>query len=410
MRKESFPLLAANPDLVYLDSGATSQKPKQVIERVEKFYLQQNANPHRSLYALAEASTIEYENARETVAKFIGANSQSIAFTSGTTMGINTIAYAWARRNLKLGDGILATVMEHHANLVPWQIMAMEEGINLQLVDISTTGVLNLDNMEDKLKAGKGKIRLVCVAHVSNVTGTLNPIKEITSIAHRYGAVVLVDGAQAMGHLPVNVTDLNVDFYVFSGHKMLGPMGSGAVYVHPDRFPEMGVMFGGGGIITRVTKDEPFFKPMPFRLEAGTQSVADQVGLATAMEYLDNYMNGMEGVEEYIHYIGDYAWEQLSQIPNIKLLGPGPGKDWAASLISFTLDHKDAPNSSLVSDTFLTEELGASNIAVRNGMFCAQPLIEELGLNSAVRASFHVYNDRNDIDKFVESIKQIQKS
>lgn len=413
MRKNDFPLLVRNPNLSYLDSGATSQKPQVVIDRVAKFYLEENANPHRGIYELAEKATNEYENAREVIAKFIGAKtSKSIAFTSGTSMGTNVIAYAWARENINPGEGILSTIMEHHANLVPWQSMAQSKlGVNLQLVGMSDDGVLDLNDMEDKLKSGNGKIRLVCVSHVSNVLGTLNPIKEIATLAHRYGAVILADGAQAMGHLSVNVTDLGVDFYVFSGHKMLGPMGSGAVYVHPDRFSEMGIMFGGGDMISRVTPDEAFFRPMPYRLEAGTQCVADQVGLATAMNYLDSLPCGMKSVEEYIHELGNYAWSELSKIPHIKLLGPGPGQNWSASLISFTLSHKDAPNSSAIDDSFLAEELGINEIAVRNGLFCAQPLVEfRLGLKSAVRASFHIYNDKGDIDNLVKKIKKIQNS
>jgi len=410
--KHDFPLLMNCPNPTYLDSAATSQKPQVVIDRVVEFYSEQNANPHRGIYGLAENATNEYESARKAVAKFIGAETKSVAFTSGTSMGTNVVAYAWARENINPGEGILSTIMEHHANLVPWQAMVQSKlGVNLQLVGMSDNGILDLNDMEDKLRTGKGKIRLVCVGHVSNVLGTLNPIKEIATLAHRYGAVVLADGAQAMGHLPVNVTDLGVDFYAFSGHKMLGPMGSGAVYVHPDRFREMGIMFGGGDMISRVTPEEAFFRPMPYRLEAGTQCVADQVGLATAINYLENLPGGMKGVEEYIHGLGNYAWAELSKIPHIKLLGPGPGQNWSGSLVSFTLNHKDAPNSSAVDDIFLTEELAAEEIAVRNGLFCAQPLIEfRLGLKSAVRASFHIYNNMEDIDKLVETIKKVQNS
>ncbi len=276
-----FPIFSAAADLVYLDSAATSQKPQLVIEAESRFYLDCNANPHRGIYPLSEKATEMYEQARVEVARFLGAPTpECIAFTSGTTMGINVIAHAWARKNLQAGDVVLTTIMEHHANIVPWQLLAEERDIVLKFVEMSDDGVLDLANLESQLQAGN--VKLVCVAHVSNVLATRNPIRRITRLAHKYGAAILVDGAQSTGHMPVNVSNLDVDFYVMSGHKMLAPMGSGALYVATRRHQEMGVMFGGGDMISRVTPERAWFKPMPHRLEAGTQNVAGAVALAEA--------------------------------------------------------------------------------------------------------------------------------
>jgi len=406
--KTDFLLLTNKPGLVYLDSAATSQKPEAVISAVIDFYLLRNANPHRSLYPLADEATAALENARETVARFIGAKApNSIVFTSGTTMGTNVVAYAWANNNLKAGDIIISTIMEHHANIVPWQNIANSgSGISLQLVGMSDDGILDLGDLEQKLIDGGGRVKLVCVGHVSNVLGTLNPIRKIATLAHRYGAAILVDGAQAMGHMKVNVSNLNVDFYAFSGHKMLGPLGSGALYVAPRRHLEMGIMFGGGDMISRVTPERAWYKPMPYRLEAGTQSVADIVGMEAAIKYLESF--GMNNIHKNIKRLGTYAWNKLKEIPNIKLLGPGPGKDWSGSLVSFTFDHDGAPNAARIKDSELATELGKRNICVRSGLFCAQPLVENrLRLSGSVRASFHGYNDSADVDKLVFEIKNI---
>lgn len=405
--RSEFPFFAANQGITYLDSGATAQKPKSVLDAEIAHYTNCNAPTGRSLYPLAKDATEAFDDAREYMAHFFGAqNPTSIVFTSGTTMGANIVAYAFARRNLKEGDTVLSTLMEHHANLVPWQILRDERGINLQLVNISEDAILDLSDLREKLSTGK--VRLVCVSHVSNVTATLNPVKEIIELAHKAHAAVLIDGAQSTGHMPINLSELGADFFISSGHKMLGPMGTGVLYVHPDRFDEMGVMFGGGDMISRVTPDEAWFKPMPTRLEAGTQNVAGFIALAEAAYWLHGFSGGLKGVEKHIRSIGTYAWEQLAQIPNIKLLGPGPGPNSAMSLVSFTFDHCGCPNRKRIKDMNLAVKLGEQGICVRSGVFCAQPLVDyHFKLDSAVRASFHVYNDFHDVDRLTKTILDI---
>jgi len=405
--KTEFPFFVTNCDIVYLDSGATAQKPRSVLDAEMTHYIDCNAPTGRSLYSLANSATEAFEEARRRMANFIGAEDpSSVVFTSGTTMGVNIVAYAWARENLKKGDMVLSTLMEHHANLVPWQILRDERDIGLELVKISVDAVLDLDDLNDKLSTGK--VKLVCVGHVSNVTATLNPVKKIIESAHRAGAVVLVDGAQSIGHMPIDVADMNADFFACSGHKMLGPMGTGILYIHPDRFDEMGVMFGGGDMISRVTPERAWFKPMPTRLEAGTQNVAGAIALAEAARWLDDFPGGLAGVEEHIRSLGDHAWERLSQFENIKLLGPGPGPDSAMSLVSFTFDHIGCPNRKRIKDMKLAINLGESGICVRSGVFCAQPLVDDhFKLDGAVRASFHVYNSFDDIDRLIEAIRDV---
>jgi cysteine desulfurase/selenocysteine lyase len=405
--KSHFPFFTTHPDITYLDSAATAQKTKSVLDAEMAHYTDCNAPTGRSLYPLAKNATEAFEKAREHMAHFLGAeNTASIVFTSGTTMGTNIVAYAWARENLEEGDAVVSTMMEHHANLVPWQILKKERGITLELVEITNESVLDIPDLEKKLSSGR--VKLVCVGHVSNVSATLNPIKKIVELAHRAGAAVLVDGAQSTGHMAVDVSEIGMDFFACSGHKMLGPMGTGVLYVHPDRFGEMGVMFGGGDMISRVTPERPWFKPMPTRLEAGTQNVAGAIALAEAARWLNDFPSGLEEAERHIRSLGNYAWEKLSLIPNVRLLGPGPGENSSMSLVSFTFDHEGCPNRRKVKDILLAIKLGDRGICVRSGIFCAQPLMEfHFGLDSAVRASFHVYNDFGDVDRLVEAVDDI---
>ncbi len=409
--RRDFPLLLKAENLVYLDSGATAQKPSCVINAEIGHYLNCNAPTGRSLYPLATDATERVEVARERIANFIGAStSASLVFTTGTTMAINIVAYAWARQNLKAGDVVLTTMLEHHANIVPWLMLKEEIGIDLQFVRLNRhDAVLNLEDLHEKLK--NGRVKLVCVSHVSNVTATLNPVNAITSMAHEFGAAVLVDGAQSTGHMPVNVAELGCDFFAFSGHKMLGPMGTGALYVNPSRFSEMGPMFGGGDMISRVTTTQAWFRPMPTLLEAGTQNVAGIIALATACNYLDGLPGGLFAVDQYIYRLGKYAWNKLMDIPNIKLLGPGPGSDSTMSLVSFTFDHDDALNRSRISNEALATKLGERNICVRSGLFCAHPLLNDYFRLpfGATRASFHVYNTMEDVDRLIEAVLAITK-
>ncbi|MDD4412541.1 MAG: cysteine desulfurase [Patescibacteria group bacterium] len=405
--KKSFPLLANNPDTIYLDSAATSQKPQSVLNAELEHYLNCNAPTGRSLYPMANAATEALNQAREEIARFIGAeNTASVVFTSGTTMSTNTVAFAWARKNLKAGDKILTTIMEHHANIVPWQILSEDIGTILDFVHLDNNALLDLTEMENKLSVGD--VKLVCVGHVSSVTATLNPVKKIIALAKKYGAKILVDGAQSTGHIPIDVNDLNPDFYACSGHKMLGPMGTGILFVHPDRFNEIGTMFTGGDMISKVTPTEPWFKPLPTKLEAGTQNVSGFIGLAEAARWLNNYPDGLIGVERYIKSLGTYAWQELAQIPNILLLGPGPGDSCSSSLVSFTFNHPACPNRKKIDDMILGEKLGEQNICVRSGIFCTEPLFShQLNLKGATRASFHIYNTKEDIDQLVQAIQKI---
>ena len=405
--KAHFPFFTTHHDITYLDSGATSQKAQSVLAVEMAHYTDCNAPTGRSLYPLAKNATEAFDEARGYMARFLGAeNPASIVFTSGTTMGTNIVAHAWARKNLKEGDVVVSTLMEHHANLVPWQILREERGIRLELVKITNGSILDISDLEEKLSSGG--VKLVCVGHVSNVSATLNPIKKITELAHLAGAAVLVDGAQSTGHMPINVAESGMDFFACSGHKMLGPMGTGVLYVHPDRFGEMGVMFGGGDMISRVTPERAWFKPMPTRLEAGTQNVAGAIALAEAARWLSDFPGGLTEIEKHIRSLGNRAWEKLSQIPNIKLLGPGPGPDSAMSLVSFTFDYRGCPNRKRIKDMDLAVKLGERGICVRSGVFCAQPLMEfHFCLDSAARASFHVYNDFGDVDRLVEAVNDI---
>lgn len=398
--RRDFPLLAEQPRLVYLDSAATSQKPCGVLRAMARYYGSENANTHRAAYELARRSTERFEEARAIVAQFLGAaNAQDIAFTTGTTMGINTVAYAWAQRNLVEGDVVLFTQMEHHSNIVPWQELAKRTGIRCQAVFVTDDGVLDLDHMEYLLS--HERVKLVSVAHVSNVLATRNPVAHIARMAHKYGAAILVDGAQAAGHMPVNVVDLGVDFYAMSAHKALGPMGIGALYVHPNRQPEMGPFFGGGEMITDVTLTGSTYKKFPQLLEAGTQNVGGAVGMAAAMRYLMDI--GMDQVEQHVARLGAYARANLQKVQGIKLLGPNDAANSAHSLVCFTFDYDGAPAETRVHNDVIVAALDQERIAVRSGRFCAQPIIERMGVmpDGAIRASFGVYNTFQDVDKLL---------
>ncbi len=402
--KSDFPFFATpeNQGIIFLDSAATAQKPLVVLEALSTFCKEINANVHRGVYLISQKATDAFEEARRISARFLGAESEKcIVFNSGTTMGINTIAYGWARYMLN-GKKVLVSQMEHHANIVSWQVA----GLELDAIGMNEDGTINLNDLESKLKSGE--FGLVAVCHVSNVLGTLNPVKEISQIAHKHNVPVLIDGAQAAPHLPVNVTDIGCDFYAMSGHKALGPWGTGVLYINPSRHSEMHPFFGGGDMITNVTMSGSEFKKVPYLLESGTQNVGGAVALAKAFEYMDSI--GRENIELYVNSLGSYAWSMLSRIPGIKLLGPEPGINRSSSLVSFTFEYDDAPH--WIDNDAVASALDSKDICVRHGRFCAQPTVKWARLmpNGAVRASFHIYNTFEDVEKLAAVITRIEQT
>ncbi|TMC38713.1 MAG: cysteine desulfurase [Chloroflexi bacterium] len=393
-----FPILSRQihgKPLVYLDSAATSQKPAVVIDAMDDYYRRYNANPHRGVYTISEEATAAYESARQRVATFINAASpKEVIFTRNTTEAINLVRYSWGRVNVRSGDRILLTEMEHHSNLVPWQLLAQEQGARLEFLCIDDDGLLQLDQLERKL-AG---VRLLALTHQSNTLGTINPIKAIAAAARRAGAVVLVDGAQAVPHMPVDVQDLDVDFYAFSGHKMCGPTGIGVLWARRALLESMPPFLGGGDMIKRVKLNEATWNDLPWKFEAGTPSVAEGIGLGAAVDYLSQF--GMERVRSHERTLVDYAMEKLQEIPGITLYGPrDPGIHGGA--ISFTL-----PN---IHPHDLATLVDREGIAVRAGHHCTQPLMDRLGVPATTRASFYIYNRVDEVDQLVGGIQKAQK-
>ena len=396
--RADFPILSRQihgKPLVYLDSAATSQKPAVVIDAMDDYYRRYNANPHRGVYTISEEATAAYESARQRVATFINAASpKEVIFTRNTTEAINLVRYSWGRVNVRSGDRILLTEMEHHSNLVPWQLLAQEQGARLEFLCIDDDGLLQLDQLERKL-AG---VRLLALTHQSNTLGTINPIKAIAAAARRAGAVVLVDGAQAVPHMPVDVQDLDVDFYAFSGHKMCGPTGIGVLWARRALLESMPPFLGGGDMIKRVKLNEATWNDLPWKFEAGTPSVAEGIGLGAAVDYLSQF--GMERVRSHERTLVDYAMEKLQEIPGITLYGPrDPGIHGGA--ISFTL-----PN---IHPHDLATLVDREGIAVRAGHHCTQPLMDRLGVPATTRASFYIYNRVEEVDQLVGGIQKAQK-
>ena len=396
--RADFPILSRKvhgKPLTYLDSAATAQKPEVVIKALEDFYREHNANVHRGLYVLAEEATEMYEQARHTVAEFIGADSpEEIVFTRSTTEAINLVAYGWARHNLKKGDAILLTEMEHHANLVPWYMLADEIGVELRFAAVTSDGRLDQADFEKKLAGTK----LVTVTHASNVLGTINPIAELTKLAHEAGAKVLVDGAQAAPHLPLDMCELQSDWYAFSGHKLFGPSGIGVLRTHRPVYDEMQPMLGGGEMIKSVGLGTVEFADAPAKFEAGTMPVADAVGLGAAIEYVQKL--GLNNIRAHEQELTGYALEKLGAVDGLTIYGPADPAD-RVGLVSFTVEGIHAHD--------LASLLDQDGIAIRSGHHCAQPLHAKLGVPATARASFSTYNSTDDVDRLVESIKVAQK-
>ena len=396
--RADFPILGRRINgkpMVYLDSAATSQKPAAVIDVMDDYYRRYNANPHRGVYTISEEATAAYEGARQRVARFINAGSpKEVIFTRNTTEAINLVRFSWGRANIGAGDGILLTEMEHHSNLVPWQLLASEVSARLEFLCIDDDGLLQLDALERQLDG----IRLLAITHQSNTLGTINTIKAITDAAHRAGALVLVDGAQAVPHMPVDVQDLGVDFYAFSGHKMCGPTGIGVLWARRALLEAMPPFLGGGDMIKRVKLTEATWNDLPWKFEAGTPSVAEGIGLGAAVDYLTQF--GMDAVRAHERTLVDYAMEKLQDVPGITVYGPRDPEVHGGA-ISFTLPDIHPHDLATLVDR--------EGIAVRAGHHCTQPLMDRLGVAATTRASFYVYNRPDEVDQLVDGIQKAQK-
>jgi cysteine desulfurase/selenocysteine lyase len=395
--KSEFPILHQQVNgrqLVWFDNAATTQKPRAVIDRLSKFYERENSNIHRAAHTLAARATDAYEGARETVRKFLNAPStKDLIFVRGATEGINLVAQAWGRRNIKEGDEIVVTHLEHHANIVPWQMLVAEKGAKLRVAPVDDRGQIILEEYEKLLNP---RTRLVSFTMVSNALGTITPAKQMVELAHRHGARVLVDGAQSVSHLRVDLQSLDPDFFVFSGHKVFAPTGIGVVYGKTEVLEAMPPWQGGGNMISDVTFEKTTFHPPPMRFEAGTGNIADAVGLGAALDWVMRV--GLENIAAYEHELLEYATECLGEVPGLTLYGTAPEK---AGVLSFTLEGQK------------TEQVGAlldrEGIAVRSGHHCAQPILRRFGLEATVRASLAPYNTREDVDALVAALKRIQE-
>ena len=389
--KKDFPIFSGS-DLVYLDNAATTQKPQSVLDEVDSLYREANANVHRALYALGSEATERFENSRKKVAKYIGANSEKeIVFTSGTTESINLLARSIGN-TLKPGDEILISEMEHHSNIVPWQMAAQRTGATLKYLSIKETGELDISNPE---KYFTSNTKIISLTHMSNVLGTINPIKKLSAKAHQVGAIMIVDGAQGASHLPVDVKELGCDFYAFSGHKMLGPTGIGVLWGKTEHLDGMDPFMGGGEMINTVTMESSTWNDIPYKFEAGTPNFAQAVGLGAAIDYLQNI--GMDSVAAHEQKLIKYALGKLNQIDGLRIHGSAKDR---GGVISFNMDG--------IHPHDLAQFLNEDNIAIRVGHHCAQPLLKALGETATARMSFYIYNDESDVDKFCESLETIK--
>ena len=397
--RKDFPILeretANGKRVIYLDSTATSQKPLQVIEAMNDYYRRSNANIHRGVHTLAEEATSLYEGARERIAKFIhAATSREVIYTRNTTESINLVAYSWARANLKAGDLVILTEMEHHSNLVPWHMLQAERGIELEFIPVTEDGLLDLEAYKTLLNRTP---KLVSFTHMSNVLGTINPAAEIIKLAHAAGAVTLVDGAQSVPHLAVDVQALDADFYAFSAHKMCGPTGMGVLYGKSALLEAMSPFLGGGDMIKEVKLRS--FRPntLPHKFEAGTPAIAEAIGLGAAVDYLTQI--GISDIAAHEHEITEYALERLEEIPGIKLFGPSADKK--GGVAAFTLEG--------VHPHDVAQILDQDGIAVRAGHHCAQPLHEKFGIPATSRASFYLYSTKDEVDMLVKGLYKVKE-
>jgi len=391
VNRADFPLLAANPDLHYLDSAATSQKPRAVLDAMMYYYTHDNANPHRGAYALSARATERYHQAREDIARFIGvADASRLIFTRGTTESLNLVAGAWGRANVGAGDEIVVTGLEHHANFVPWQQLATEKRAALRICGLTADGRIDLDHLASLVGP---RTKVVAFAHVSNALGTINPVAELSAIARRVSAVVVCDGAQAAPHLPLDVDALDIDFYAFSGHKMLGPMGCGVLVGRRELLEAMPPYQTGGDMIEYVGDERTTWNVLPHKFEAGTPNVGDAVGLAAACGYLGRL--GMANVREHEQAITALATERLCAIPGVRVYGPTPAQ--RSGVVSFTVGD--------IHPHDLATILDEAGVCIRAGHHCAQPLMRRLEVPATARASFYIYNTEADVDALVAGVE-----
>jgi len=395
---EEFPILQRVDDgkpLVYLDSAATAQKPAVVIDRMADLQRHSNANIHRGVYPLAQEATDAFEGARRTIAGWIGAAYEETLFAKNVTEAINLVAYSWGRRNVGRSDRVLITQMEHHSNIVPWQLLCQEVGAELEYVEVTDDGLLDLDSLDAGLARGP---KLVAVAHVSNVLGTVNPVAEIARRAHDAGALILVDGAQAAPHYRIDVKDLDVDFYGFTGHKLYGPTGVGVLYGRRELLEEMPPFLGGGDMISSVDFQESRWNSLPWKFEAGTSPFTEAAGLGTAVEWFASL--GIDNVVAHERELTAYALERLQEVPGLRVIGPSTPGEHRGTAVSFAIEG--------VHPHDVAEIVARDNICIRAGHHCAQPLMRRLGVPATSRASFGVHNSRSDVDKLVESLATVR--
>ena len=397
--KQDFPIFNQkinDETLVYLDNAATSQIPKFVEEKVRDFNEKERANVHRGVHTLGLRATNQYESSRQKVANFIGANNaKEVIFTSGCTDSLNLVAASFGEQNIQAGDEILVSIMEHHSNLLPWQQLAKRKQAKLNFIEINSDGLLDIENLKSKISS---KTKIVALTHVSNVLGTINPIKELTDLAHEKGAIVVVDGAQAVGHFPINVAELNVDFYAFSGHKMFAPTGIGVLYGKKDLLDKMPPYRLGGEMIANVTREGATWAEVPYKFEAGTPNIAGTIGLGAAIDYLQSL--DFELIQKHEQELTSYALEKLKNVLGLTIYGPQKGNG-RIGVISFNLKN--------IHPHDLATALDLNGIEVRAGHHCAQPLMASLDTESTVRASLSIYNTKDDIDKLVSSLHEAKE-
>lgn len=392
--KKDFPIFNEQAKkFVYLDSSATTLKPQTVIDSVADYYSKYSANVHRSIYTISEKATAAYEGSRSKAAKLINAPTNSIVFTKGTTESINLVAYAWGRKNLRAGDEILLTEMEHHSNLIPWQLCAKDTGAILRFIPFNDDGTLDLSDPDQYFNS---KTKLVSVIHQSNVFGTVNPVNDIVKKAHDVGAIALVDAAQSVPHQPVDITDIDCDFLAFSGHKMLGPTGIGVLYGKPELLEKMDPFLGGGEMIRIVSLSDSTWNDIPWKFEAGTPNIAQAIGLGAAIDYINEI--GMDAIHKHDQELLKYALEKMREIPNVTVYGSA---DERGAVISFNVEN--------IHPHDLSQLLDYDGIAIRAGHHCAQPIMKKLGVSATGRASFYVYNSKEDVDRLCESLVKTVK-